>query len=93
LFLKLSDTQTTSSSSVILTSSPPIQKTLSSFSKSFIYSGKQGGGVRVLGEGHDIVTRETCLPTSLNVNNLGKAAVLHFAFTLFCDWGCAKFNL
>jgi hypothetical protein len=27
----------------------------------------------------DIVTRETCDPTSLKVNNLGKAAVLHFA--------------
>jgi hypothetical protein len=35
--------------------------------------------VAFLGEGHDIVTRETCIPTSLNVNNLGKAAVLHFA--------------
>jgi hypothetical protein len=34
--------------------------------------------VAFLGEGHDIVTRETCIPTSLNVNNLGKAAVLHF---------------
>jgi hypothetical protein len=32
-----------------------------------------------IGEGHDTVTRETCLPTSLNINNLGKAAVLHFA--------------
>jgi hypothetical protein len=28
---------------------------------------------------------ETCLPTSLNINNLGKAAVLHFVFTLFCS--------
>jgi hypothetical protein len=30
-------------------------------------------------EGCDIVTRETCVPTSLNINNLGKAAVPHFA--------------
>jgi hypothetical protein len=33
------------------------------------------------GEGH-IVTRGTCLPASLNVNNLGKAAELHLAFSL-----------
>jgi hypothetical protein len=43
--------------------------------------------------GHDIVTKETCLPTSLKVNNLGKAAVLHFALALFCSWGCAKLSL
>jgi hypothetical protein len=60
------------------------QKTLlSSFSK----SGKQGGGAAVLGEGHDIVTRESCIPTSLNLN-LGKAAVLLCA--LSCCWGCAN---
>jgi hypothetical protein len=40
-------------------------------------SGKQGGAA-VLREGHDIVTRGTCVPASLNVKNLGKAAVLHF---------------
>jgi hypothetical protein len=28
---------------------------------------------------------------SLNLNNLGKAAVLHFA--LFCGWGHAKLSL
>jgi hypothetical protein len=55
--------------------------------ESFIPSGKQGGGAAVLGEGRDIVTRETCVPTSLNANNLGKAAVLHFAFAPFCSWG------
>jgi hypothetical protein len=67
----------------------PHQKSLTfSFSKSFISSGKQGGGATVLGEGCDIVTRETCLPTSLDLNNLGKAAVQHFA--LFCGWGHAK---
>jgi hypothetical protein len=55
----------------------PSKKPDSSFSESFISSGKQGGGATVLGEGHDIVTRETCVPTSLN--NLGKAAVLHSA--------------
>jgi hypothetical protein len=45
------------------------------FSESFISNGKQGGGATFLGEGCDIVTRGTCVPT---VNNLGKAAVLHF---------------
>jgi hypothetical protein len=49
-----------------------------SSSESFIPSGKQGGAV--LREGHDIVTRGTCVPTSLNVNNLGKAAEMHLAF-------------
>jgi hypothetical protein len=29
----------------------------------------------------------------LNVNNLGKAAVLHFAFIPFCSWGRAKLSL
>jgi hypothetical protein len=33
---------------------PPSKKLTSSFSKSFLYSGKQGGRTRVLGEGHDI---------------------------------------
>jgi hypothetical protein len=56
---------------------PPSKSLKSSFSKYFISSGKQGA--KVLGEGPDIVTRETCTPTSLNVNNLGNAAVLHFA--------------
>jgi hypothetical protein len=64
---------------------------VSSFSESFISSGKQGGGVTVLEEGRDIITRETCIPASLNVNNLGKAVVLHFA--LFCGWGSAKLSL
>jgi hypothetical protein len=64
-----------------------------SLSESFISSGKQGGGATVLGEGCDIVARETCFHTSLNVNNLGKATVLHFAFPLFCGWGCAKLNM
>jgi hypothetical protein len=32
----------------------------------------------VLREGCDIVTGETCVPASLNVNNLGEGAVLHF---------------
>jgi hypothetical protein len=55
------------------------QKTLASpFSESFIPSGKQGGGATFLGEACDIVIRETFLPASLNINNLGKAAVLHF---------------
>jgi hypothetical protein len=46
------------------------------FSESFISSGKQGGAV-VPVERRDIVTGETCIPTFLNVNNLGEAAVLH----------------
>jgi hypothetical protein len=35
------------------------------------------GGAAVLREGCDIVTGETFVPVSLNVNNLGEAAVLH----------------
>jgi hypothetical protein len=70
-----------------LTSSPqaanqksPTKKYLVAFfSKSFISRGKQGGGATFLGEGRYIVTRETCFPSSVNINNLGKAAVLHFA--------------
>jgi hypothetical protein len=64
---------------------------MSSFSESFISTGKQESGATVLREGRDIVTRETCVPASLNVNNLGKVAVLHFA--LFCCWGHAKLSL
>jgi hypothetical protein len=69
---------------------PPSKNLESSFRESFISSGKQGGGATVLGEGHDIVTRETLVPTSLNRNNLGKVTVLHFA--LFCSWGHAKLS-
>jgi hypothetical protein len=65
---------------------------MSFFSKSFISSGKQEGGATVLGEEHDTVTRETCIPTSLNINNLGKAAVLHLA-SFFCGWGHPKLSL
>jgi hypothetical protein len=36
-------------------------------------NGKQGGTV-VLRKGHDFVTGETCVPTSLNVNNLGSCS-------------------
>jgi hypothetical protein len=32
--------------------------------------------------GRRTVTRETCISTSLNINNLGKAAELHLAFSL-----------
>jgi hypothetical protein len=56
-----------------------IKKPTSSFSESFISSGKQGGGATVLGEGCDTVTRGTWVPASLSVNNLEKAAALHFA--------------
>jgi hypothetical protein len=58
---------------------PHQKRLISSFRESFISSGKQGGGATVLREGCDTVTRETCIPT---VNNLGKAAVLLFAFSL-----------
>jgi hypothetical protein len=30
---------------------------------------------------------------SLNVNNLGKADILHFALAVFCGWGHAKLSL
>jgi hypothetical protein len=56
---------------------PKSKSLVSSFSESFISSGKQGGAV-VLREGCDIVTGETCIPASLKVNSLGEAAVLHF---------------
>jgi hypothetical protein len=56
----------------------PIKNPRILLQQSFIYSDKQGGGATVLGEGCDIVTRETSVPTSLKVNNLGKAAVLAF---------------
>jgi hypothetical protein len=44
---------------------------VSSFSEFYISSGKQGGAA-VLGEWHEIVTGETCVPASLNVNNSEK---------------------
>jgi hypothetical protein len=56
---------------------PPSKSLASFFSKSFISNGKQGGGATVLREECDIVTRETCIPTLLNVNDLGKSAALH----------------
>jgi hypothetical protein len=40
---------------------PTNQKTPSSFKQSFIFSGKQEGRATDLGEGHGIVTRETCI--------------------------------
>jgi hypothetical protein len=67
---------------------PPSNSLMSSFRESFISSGKQEYGATVLREGRDIVTRKTCVPTSLNGNNLGKAE-LHYV----CGWGCAKFSL
>jgi hypothetical protein len=50
---------------------------VSSFSESFKPSGKQGGRAAVLGERQDIVTRGTCVPASLSINNLGKALCPH----------------
>jgi hypothetical protein len=58
-------------------SKSPIKKPQVLFSESFIHCSKQGGLETILGEGCDIVTRETCVPASLKGNNLGKAAVLH----------------
>jgi hypothetical protein len=74
---------------------PFIQKAkslMSSFGEAFISSGKQGGAV-VLGEGHIIVTGETCIPASLNINNLGEAGVLHFSLLwpgLYQSWATDK---
>jgi hypothetical protein len=68
-------------------------QSMSSFSESVIYNGKQGGGVTVHGEEHDTETGQICNCYSLNINILGKAPVLHFALTLFCGWGCAKLSL
>jgi hypothetical protein len=60
---------------------------MSSFSRSFINSCKQGGALR---EGRDIVTGETCVPASQNTNNLGDTAVLLFPVR---GWGCAYLGL
>jgi hypothetical protein len=60
-----------------------------SFSRSFINSGKQGGSV-ALREGHDILIGETCISASLNINNLGEAAVLLFPVY---SQGCAYLSL
>jgi hypothetical protein len=35
-------------------------------------------------------TGGTCDHYSLNINILGKSAVLHFALASFCGWGCAN---
>jgi hypothetical protein len=45
---------------------------MSSFSESFIPSGKQGCGAAVFRERQDIVTRGTCVPAFLNINKLRK---------------------
>jgi hypothetical protein len=74
----LVETQQPASGAAANQKSPP-KNFLSSFRESFIFSGKQGGGTTVLREGRNIVTRETCLPTSLKASNLGKAVMLHFA--------------
>jgi hypothetical protein len=33
-------------------------------------------------EGQGIITKGTCVPASLNINNLGKAVELHLTFSL-----------
>jgi hypothetical protein len=71
---------------------PPSKSPTSLFSESFISSGKQGGGATVLREGHDIVSGETCVPTSFSEHKqLRKSSCAAFwLLSLFCDWGCAK---
>jgi hypothetical protein len=70
---------------------------LSTSSEFIIYSSKQGNRVTVLGRAKlDIVVIGkwvTCDGYSLDVNILGKAAVLHFALSLFCGWGLCPFQL
>jgi hypothetical protein len=45
---------------------PPSKNLASSFRESLIYSSKQVSGATVLGKRSDIVTRETCVPTSFS---------------------------
>jgi hypothetical protein len=74
----------------------PIQKILtSSFRESFVSSVKQGDGATVPGEGHDVVARETCFPTSFSEHKkLRKSSCAAFClFAHFCSWGRAKFSL
>jgi hypothetical protein len=52
--------ETHQTASVSANQNPPSKSLVSSFSQSFISSGKQGGGTTVLREGCDTVTRETC---------------------------------
>jgi hypothetical protein len=42
------------------------------------------------GRGCDVVKRETCIPTSVNVNTLGKYLCF---LPVFCGWGLAKLSL
>jgi hypothetical protein len=70
---------------------PPIKNPCILLQGVFYIQCKQGGRTTVLREGCDIGTREACVPISLNINNLEKAALLHFV--LFCSWGHAKFSL
>jgi hypothetical protein len=68
--------------------SQPIKNPPSSFSKFFISSGKQGGGATVLGEGCDIVTRETCVPTSFSEGKqLQKSSCAAFCLCPLLQWG------
>jgi hypothetical protein len=70
--------------------SPQAANQKSSFSCSFISSSKQEGEATVLREEHNIVIRVTCI---LNINNLGKASVLHFASCFLLQLGHAKLSL
>jgi hypothetical protein len=56
----------------------PKQETSHPPSRSLLYPVVKQGGTAVLREGCDIVTEETCIPASLNLNNLGEAGVLRF---------------
>jgi hypothetical protein len=50
---------------------------------------------QISGEGHDIVTRETFVPTSFSEHlQLRKSSCTAFCLlALFCGWGCAKLSL
>jgi hypothetical protein len=65
---------------ISLQSKNPSSKSLaSSFSESFKSSSKQGGGAAVLRKGHGTEQEKLVF---LLLNNLGKAAELHLAFSL-----------
>jgi hypothetical protein len=63
-------------------------------SEFIIYSGKPGSRATVLGVADIVVIRNrgTCDHYSLDINILGKEAVLHFVFSPFCSWGLCQFQ-
>jgi hypothetical protein len=91
----LVDPQQPAAEAVMVNQNPPSKNLLSSFSESFTSSGKQGGGAPVLKEGCDIVTGETCVPTSFfEHKQLRKSSCAAFCLlAVFCGWGWAKLGL